>query len=142
MKSLKLLNSETFEQLQYSSFHTSRSLESEYYNNLGCVYFALGNFCSASINFKKSLPCNFLPQKLHSVLFNHGLTFMKMSKPKQALDYFKASIQYMSYNHWLVYLRMAECCLLLFQEKFVQHRESSGVKILQLGRRMYQLNQR
>ena len=150
MKALKLLLSEPFElfqqsQLPANSPYSSRSMDFEYYNNLGCAYFGLGRYHYASLLFRRahSYSQSTPMPSCHSgsVQYNLGLALMKSSKPVEAFDCFTNVLKSNKIEEWMIYLRMAECCI---QRWTSQANSTKNIhdKSFRLGRRIYQLDPR
>lgn len=100
-----------------------------YHNNLGCIYYQLGKYQTASVFFSKAIS-NSSPQRKEkpmkllsysqdkSVLFayNCGLAYLATAKPVLAVRCFlKAGSVF--YNRPLLWLRIAECCIMFSEKK-------------------------
>jgi tetratricopeptide (TPR) repeat protein len=129
----------------------SENLDSAYQNNLGCSYFGLGSYHLAETHFKRARhllsqskkQSNYLPHYFESLLYNHGLTLMKLSKPTEALDCLRIVKGLVKSQHWIIDLRMAECCIQIYtreQERFKTSTE--GSKTIPIAGRLYEIDRR
>ncbi|KAG6769318.1 hypothetical protein POTOM_024942 [Populus tomentosa] len=100
---------------------------SSMFNNLGCIYYQLGKFHTASVLFSKALSSSsslqkdkpwklltFLQDKSLLIVYNCGVQHLACGKPLLAARCFeKASLVF--YNRPLLWLRLAECCLVALE---------------------------
>ncbi|KAL9223972.1 hypothetical protein vseg_000051 [Gypsophila vaccaria] len=118
-------------------------------NNVGCIYYQQGKPHTSSIFFQKALSnCSFLwkekPRKLTTfsqdksllLAYNCGLQYLACGKPVLAARFFlKASLVF--YNRPLLWLRLAECCLVAMEKGLLKCSENSThnspVKVHVLG---------
>ncbi|CAN1240772.1 CCR4-NOT transcription complex subunit 10-B [Linum perenne] len=109
-------------------------------NNLGCIYYQLGNHHASSVLFSKALnSCSSLrkdkPLKLLSlsqdksllILYNCGVQHLACGKPLVAAGCFqKASLLF--YNRPILWLRLAECCIMALQKGLIKGSRASSRK--------------
>ncbi|KAL2534847.1 Tetratricopeptide repeat (TPR)-like superfamily protein [Abeliophyllum distichum] len=114
--------------LMASSNRIEIGISSMYYNNLGCIFYRLGKHHTSGVFFSKALSISSLvrkekPLKLATIsqdkslliTYNCGLHYLVCGKPFPAARCFqKASLG--SYNRPLVWLRIAECCLMALEK--------------------------
>ncbi|KMT02788.1 hypothetical protein BVRB_8g193730 [Beta vulgaris subsp. vulgaris] len=114
-------------------------------NNTGCIYYQQGNYHISSIFFHKALSnCSSLwkekPRKLVTfsqdksllVAYNCGVQYLACGKPVLAARCFlKASFVF--YNKPLLWLRLAECCLMALEKGPLKHSEESQLKAQVIG---------
>ncbi|KAJ6912910.1 CCR4-NOT transcription complex subunit 10-like [Populus alba x Populus x berolinensis] len=100
---------------------------SSMFNNLGCIYYQLGKYHTASVLFSKALSSSsslqkdkpwklltFLQDKSLLIVYNCGVQHLACGKPLLAARCFeKASLVF--YNRPLLWLRLAECCLVALE---------------------------
>lgn len=105
-------------------------------NNIGCIYYQQGNHHTSSIFFHKALSnCSSLwkekPRKLATfsqdksllIAYNCGVQYLTCGKPVLAARFFlKASLVF--YNRPLLWLRLAECCLMALEKGLLKRRET------------------
>ncbi|KAL9686315.1 hypothetical protein QQ045_023771 [Rhodiola kirilowii] len=133
-----------------SNCQTDTALSSVCNNNFGCIYYQMGKFHTAAMFFSRALSnCSALrkdkQKKLLSllqdesltILYNCGLQYLACGKPILAAHCFqKASLVFSKQP--LLWLRIAECCLLALEKGLLQSNgsssESSEVKIRVIGR--------
>ncbi|KAJ6408091.1 hypothetical protein OIU84_011405 [Salix udensis] len=98
------------------------------FNNLGCIYYQLGKYHSASVLFSKALSSSsslqkdkpwklltFSQDKSLLIVYNCGVQHLACGKPLLAARCFeKASLVF--YNRPLLWLRLAECCLVALEK--------------------------
>ncbi|CAH2079495.1 unnamed protein product, partial [Thlaspi arvense] len=106
-------------------------------NNLGCIYYQLGKYQTASVLFSKALrSCSSLrkenPVKLFSlsqdqsllITYNCGLLYLACGKPLLAAQCFqKASLVFC--RQPLIWLRIAECCIMALQKGLLEEGNTS-----------------
>ncbi|ESQ44541.1 hypothetical protein EUTSA_v10003437mg [Eutrema salsugineum] len=106
-------------------------------NNLGCIYYQLGKYQTASVLFSKALRnCSSLrkenPVKLISlsqdksllITYNCGLLYLACGKPLLAAQCFqKASLVFS--RQPLIWLRIAECCIMALQKGLLEEGNTS-----------------
>ncbi|CAN8232560.1 unnamed protein product [Cochlearia groenlandica] len=107
-------------------------------NNLGCIYYQLGKYQTASVLFSKALrSCSSLrkekPVKLFSlsqdksllITYNCGLLYLACGKPLLAAQCFqKASLAFC--RQPLIWLRIAECCMMASQKGLLEESKASS----------------
>ena len=115
-----------------SSNRTDTAISSIFNNNLGCIYYQLGKYHTASIFFSKALTNTSVlrkdkPLKLSTfaqdnslhIIYNCGVQYLACGKPVLAARCFqKASLVF--YNRPLLWLRLAECCLMALEKGLVK----------------------
>ncbi|KAL2482724.1 Tetratricopeptide repeat (TPR)-like superfamily protein [Forsythia ovata] len=123
--------------LMASSNHTETGISSMYYNNLGCIYYQLGNHQTSGVFFSKALNSSSLvpkekPLKLITlsqdksllITYNCGVHHLACGKPFHAVRCFqRASLIF--YNRPLLWLRIAECCLMALEKGLMKSIPSS-----------------
>ncbi|XP_026454602.1 CCR4-NOT transcription complex subunit 10-like isoform X2 [Papaver somniferum] len=128
--------------LMASNSRTEPWMESMFHNNLGCIHHQLKKHHMSTCYFSRALKSNSSlrsekPQKLLtfsqdrslSVVYNCGLQYLACSKPAAAARCFeKASLIF--YNKPLLWLRIAECCLLALEKGLLN---SSEVRVQVIG---------
>ncbi|CAL0325653.1 unnamed protein product [Lupinus luteus] len=122
--------------LMASSNRTDTTFSSIFNNNLGCIYYHLGKYQTSSLFFSKALT-NYSsmrkdqPLKLATfsqdnsllIIYNCGVQYLASGKPTLAAHCFqKASLVF--YKQPLLWLRLAECCLMAFEKGLIK---SDGV---------------
>ncbi|XP_021760747.1 CCR4-NOT transcription complex subunit 10-like [Chenopodium quinoa] len=118
-------------------------------NNIGCIYYQQGNQHTSSIFFHKALSnCSSLwkekPRKLATfsqdksflIAYNCGVQYLSCGKPVLAARFFlKACLVF--YNRPLLWLRLAECCLMALDKGLLKRTETprheSQVKVQVIG---------
>ncbi|XP_074281125.1 uncharacterized protein LOC141606045 isoform X2 [Silene latifolia] len=119
-------------------------------NNIGCIYYQQGKLHTSSIFFHKALTnCSFLwkekekPRKLTTfsqdksllIAYNCGLQYLACGKPLLAARcLLRASLVF--YGRPLLWLRLAECCLLATEKGLLKCSENSNdspVKVHVIG---------
>ncbi|KAG2325325.1 hypothetical protein Bca52824_008053 [Brassica carinata] len=116
-------------------------------NNLGCIYYQLGKYQSASVLFSKALrSCSSLrkenPVKLFSlsqdksllITYNCGMLYLACGKPLLAAQCFqKSSLVFC--RQPLLWLRIAECCIMALQKGLLEEgNTSSEIRVHVLGK--------
>ncbi|KAE8687101.1 36.4 kDa proline-rich protein-like [Hibiscus syriacus] len=118
--------------LMASSNQTDAAMSSMFNNNLGCIYYQLGKYHTSALFFSKALSnCSSLrkekPLKLLTfsqdksllITYNCGLQYLACGKPLLAGRCFqKASLVF--YKRPLLWLRLAECCLMAAEKGLVK----------------------
>ncbi|KAJ8434965.1 hypothetical protein Cgig2_027808 [Carnegiea gigantea] len=106
-------------------------------NNVGCIYYQQGKHHTSSVFFHKALSnCSSVrkeePQKLATfsqdksllIAYNCGVQYLACGKPILAARFFlKASLAFC--NRPLLWLRLAECCLMALEKRLLKHTEAS-----------------
>ncbi|KAF8407156.1 hypothetical protein HHK36_006282 [Tetracentron sinense] len=122
--------------LMTSSNRTESGISSIFNNNLGCIYHQLGKHHTSTIFFSKALKSSsslrldkpfklstFSQDKSLLIVYNCGLQYLACGRPIVAAHCFqKASVVF--HNRPLLWLRIAECCLLALEKGFLK---SSGL---------------
>ncbi|CAL0330478.1 unnamed protein product [Lupinus luteus] len=122
--------------LMASSNRTDTAFSSMFNNNLGCIYYHLGNYQTSSLFFSKALTtCSSMrkdqPLKLATfsqdnsllIVYNCGVQYLACGKPILAAHCFqKASLVF--YKQPLLWLRLSECCLMALEKGLIK---SGGV---------------
>ncbi|KAI3970255.1 hypothetical protein MKX01_023902 [Papaver californicum] len=128
--------------LMASNSRTEPWMESMFHNNLGCIHHQLKKHHMSTCYFSRALKSNSClrsekPQKLLtfsqdrslSVVYNCGLQYLACGNPAAAARCFqKASLIF--YNKPLLWLRIAECCLLALEKGLLN---SSEVRVHVIG---------
>ncbi|XP_007013546.2 PREDICTED: CCR4-NOT transcription complex subunit 10 [Theobroma cacao] len=118
--------------LMASSNRADAAISSMFNNNLGCIYYQLGKYHTSAVFFSKALSsCSSLqkekPLKLLTfsqdkslvITYNCGLQYLACGKPILAARCFqKASLIF--YKRPLLWLRLAECCLMAAEKGLVK----------------------
>ncbi|KAK8604761.1 hypothetical protein V6N13_082235 [Hibiscus sabdariffa] len=126
--------------LMASSNQTDAAMSSMFNNNLGCIYYQLGKYHTSAVFFSKALSnCSSLekekPLKLLTfsqdksllITYNCGLQYLACGKPLLAARCFqKASLIF--YKRPLLWLRLAECCLMAAEKGLVKGRSAPSDK--------------
>lgn len=115
--------------LMASSNRTETGTSSMYYNNLGCIYYQLGKYHTSTIFFSKALNTNsslqkekplklltFAQDKSLLIVYNCGVTYLATGKPALAARCFREASS-VFYKRPLLWLRIAECCLMALEQK-------------------------
>ncbi|KAI3446872.1 hypothetical protein Pfo_003537 [Paulownia fortunei] len=124
--------------LMASSNCTETGISSMYYNNLGCIYYQLGKHHTSGVFFSKALKNSSLvrkekPRKLLTLLqdksllisYNSGMHSLACGRPFHAARCFqKASLIF--YNRPLLWLRIAECCLMALEKGLIKSNSSAS----------------
>lgn len=140
-----------FKLLMASSNRPEVEISSIYYNNLGCIYYRLGKYHTSGVFFSKALsnsstllkekPVKLLTLsqgKSRQLIYNCGLMYLASGKPILAAQcFYKASLIY--YNRPLLWLRVAECCLMalekgLLKSNYSSPSDGSDVKVHVVGK--------
>ncbi|KAG6414232.1 hypothetical protein SASPL_126950 [Salvia splendens] len=123
-KAIKLLMASTNSiEMEFSSM---------YYNDLGCIYYRLGKHHTSGVFFSKALSSSSAarkekPPKLLTlsqdksllIMYNCGVQSLARGRPFHAARCFqKASLIF--YNRPLLWLRMAECCLMALDKGLIK----------------------
>ncbi|KAF1892634.1 hypothetical protein Lal_00037372 [Lupinus albus] len=118
--------------LMASSNLTDSEFSSIFNNNLGCIYYQLGELQTSSLFFSKALTyCSSLrkeqPLKLATfsrdnsllIIYNSGVQYLACKKPILAARCFqKASL--ILYRQPLLWLRLSECCLMALEKGLIK----------------------
>lgn len=121
-----------FKLLMASSNRTDLGFSTIYNNNLGCIYYRLGKYHTASVFFSKALSNSSSlrkekPLKLSTfsqdnslrIIYNCGVQYLACRKPILAARCFhKASLVFR--RRPLLWLRIAECCLMALEKGLLQ----------------------
>ncbi|KAL5547770.1 hypothetical protein UlMin_003001 [Ulmus minor] len=136
--------------LMASGNRTDTGISSMFYNDMGCIYYQLGKYHASSVFFSKALNhCSSLrkekPLKLSTfsqdnsllIVYNCGLQYLASEKPLLAARCFqKAGLIF--YNRPLLWLRLAECCLMALEKGLLKSElspaERSEVRIYVVGK--------
>ncbi|XP_022731692.1 CCR4-NOT transcription complex subunit 10-like isoform X3 [Durio zibethinus] len=124
--------------LMASSNRTDAVISSMINNNLGCIYYQLGKYHTSAVFFSKALSnCSSLqkekPLKLLTfsqdksllITYNCGLQYLACGKPILASRCFhKSSLIF--YKRPLLWLRLAECCLMAVEKGLVKGSRASS----------------
>lgn len=115
-----------------SSNRTEMGISSMFNNNLGCIYYQLGKHHTSSVFFSKALNNStslrkdkplklftFSQDKSLLITYNSGLQYLACGKPLLAARCFqKASLMF--YKQPLLWLRLAECCLMALEKGLIE----------------------
>lgn len=133
-----------------STNRTEMGISSMFNNNLGCIYYQLGKCHTSSIFFSKALNnsaslrkekplklLTFSQDKSAVITYNCGIQYLACGKPLLAARCFqKASLVF--YKQPLLWLRLAECCLLAFEKGLIKAGQSpserSEVRVQVIGK--------
>ncbi|XP_041421401.1 CCR4-NOT transcription complex subunit 10-A isoform X5 [Xenopus laevis] len=133
-KAVKLLNSSNI--AEYPGFmKTGECVRCMFWNNLGCIHFAMGKHNLGLFYFKKALQendntcaqlpssntdpgkkfssrpmCTLLTNKRYELLYNCGIQLLHIGRPLAAFEYLIEAVQVYHSNPRL-WLRLAECCI-------------------------------
>lgn len=125
--------------LMASSNRTEMGIASMF-NNLGCIYYQLGKYHTSSVLFSKALTSSsslrkdkplklltFSQDKSLLIVYNCGLQHLACGKPLLAASCFqKASLIF--YNRPILWLRLAECCLMALEKGLIKAGRASSDK--------------
>ncbi|EPS65667.1 hypothetical protein M569_09110 [Genlisea aurea] len=126
--------------LMASTDLTEVGISSMYYNDLGCIYFRLGKHHTSGVFFSKALKNSSSllrqekqPEKLLAVsqdkslliLYNCGLHSLACGRPFHAARCFQKASTVL-YNRPVLWLRIAECCLLAMGRGLIKCNNSSS----------------
>ncbi|XP_008242819.1 PREDICTED: CCR4-NOT transcription complex subunit 10 [Prunus mume] len=132
--------------LMASSNRTDARISSMINNNLGCIYYQLGKYHTASVFFSNALlncsslrkdrPINLLTFSQDNsllIIYNSGMQYLACGKPLLAARCFqKAGLVF--YNRPLLWLRFAECCLMALEKGLLETTlASSEVRVYVIG---------
>uniref|UniRef100_A0A669AVS0 CCR4-NOT transcription complex subunit 10 n=1 Tax=Oreochromis niloticus TaxID=8128 RepID=A0A669AVS0_ORENI len=96
-----------------------------FWNNLGCIHFAMGKHNLGIFYFKKALKnatcwrskkftgipmCALLANKRYELLYNCGIQLLHIGRPLAAFECLMEAVQVYHFNPRL-WLRLAECCI-------------------------------
>lgn len=126
---------------------TETGISSMYYNNLGCIFFRLGKphisamfftkAISSSSSLRKEKPLNlssFSRDKSILIMYNCGMQYLACGKPVLAARCFYKSSP-MFYNKPLLWLRLAECCLMALEKGLLKPTsDKSGFEVHVIGK--------
>ncbi|KAG6411578.1 hypothetical protein SASPL_129661 [Salvia splendens] len=118
--------------LMASTNSIEMGFSSMYYNDLGCIYYRLGKHHTSGVFFSKALSNSSAalkekPPKLLTlsqdksllIMYNCGVQALARGRPFHAARCFqKASLIF--YNRPLLWLRMAECCLMALDKGLIK----------------------
>ncbi|KAL3532296.1 hypothetical protein ACH5RR_005817 [Cinchona calisaya] len=144
-------HSKAIKLLMASSNRTEMGISSIYYNNLGCIYYCLGKYHTSAVFFEKALRNSSALRKekplklvtlsqdksLH-IIYNCGLQYLACGKPLPAARcFYQAGLIF--YNRPLLWLRIAECCLMalekgLLKSSYSAPSDGSEVKVHVIGK--------
>uniref|UniRef100_A0A3Q2D707 CCR4-NOT transcription complex subunit 10 n=1 Tax=Cyprinodon variegatus TaxID=28743 RepID=A0A3Q2D707_CYPVA len=128
-KAVKLLNSSNIAE-HPGPFKTGECVRCMFWNNLGCIHFAMGKHNLGIFYFKKALQendhtcaqlgdgkkltgipmCALLSNKRYELLYNCGVQLLHASRPLAAFECLMEAVQVYHSNPRL-WLRLAECCI-------------------------------
>ncbi|KAK6156505.1 hypothetical protein DH2020_010753 [Rehmannia glutinosa] len=125
--------------LMASSNSTEKGISSSmYYNNLGCIYYSLGKLHTSGVFFSKALNnSSFLRKEKHPKLvtlsqdksllitYNCGVHSLACGKPFHAARCFQTA-SLIFYNRPLLWLRIAECCLMALEKGMIKSNSSAS----------------
>lgn len=133
--------------LMASSNRADSRISSMINNNLGCIYYQLGKYHTSSVFFSNALlncsslrkdrPLNLSTFSLDNsllIVYNCGMQYLACGKPLLAARCFqKAGLIF--YNRPLLWLRLAECCLMAVEKGLVKNSPaSSEVRVYVVGK--------
>uniref|UniRef100_A0A4W5NCP0 CCR4-NOT transcription complex subunit 10 n=1 Tax=Hucho hucho TaxID=62062 RepID=A0A4W5NCP0_9TELE len=128
-KAVKLLNSSNIAE-HPGAIKTGECVRCMFWNNLGCIHFAMGKHNLGIFYFKKALQendhtcaqlgdakqfsgipmCALLANKRYELLYNCGIQLLHIGRPLAAFDCLMDAVQVYHSNPGL-WLRLAECCI-------------------------------
>uniref|UniRef100_A0AAY4D6M5 CCR4-NOT transcription complex subunit 10 n=1 Tax=Denticeps clupeoides TaxID=299321 RepID=A0AAY4D6M5_9TELE len=128
-KAIKLLNSSNVAE-HPGPLKTGECVRCMFWNNLGCIHFAMGKHNLGIFYFKKALQendnacsqigdgkrfsdipmCALLANKRHELLYNCGVQLLHLGRPLAAFECLMETVQVFHANPRL-WLRLAECCI-------------------------------
>lgn len=124
--------------LMASNNSTEVGFSSIYYNNLGCIYYRLGKHHTSGVFFSKALKNSALvqkekPRKFLTLLqdksllitYNCGVHSLTCGRPFHAARCFQ-SASLIFYNRPVLWLRIAECCLMALEKGLIKPISSSS----------------
>ncbi|WCJ29999.1 Tetratricopeptide repeat (TPR)-like superfamily protein [Euphorbia peplus] len=132
--------------LLMASSNRSEMGNASMYNNLGCIYYRLGNYHSSSVLFCKALSSSsslwkdkplklltFSQNKSLLITYNCGIQHLACGKPLLAARCFqKASLIF--YNLPILWLRLAECCLMALERGLINATDRSEITVYVIGK--------
>ncbi|KAL0403790.1 UNVERIFIED_CONTAM: CCR4-NOT transcription complex subunit [Sesamum radiatum] len=126
--------------LMASSISTELGISSMYYNNLGCIYYRLGKHHTSGVFFSKALRNSSLvrkekPRKLQNlsqdksllISYNCGIHSLACGRPFHAARCFQTA-SLIFYNQPILWLRIAECCLMALEKGLIKSISSTSDK--------------
>ncbi|KAM9797917.1 CCR4-NOT transcription complex subunit 10 [Neosynchiropus ocellatus] len=147
-KAIKLLNSSNIAE-HPGPIKTGECVRCMFWNNLGCIHFAMGKHNLGIFYFKKALQendhtcaqlgdgsngqsknftgipmCALLANKRYELLYNSGIQLLHIGRPLAAFECLMEAVQVYHSNPRL-WLRLAECCILA--NKGGAEQESKGL---------------
>uniref|UniRef100_A0A8C2JIX4 CCR4-NOT transcription complex subunit 10 n=1 Tax=Cyprinus carpio TaxID=7962 RepID=A0A8C2JIX4_CYPCA len=129
-KAVKLLNSSNIAE-HPGPLKTGECMRCMFWNNLGCIHFAMGKHNLGLFYFKKALQendhvcaqlgdaakkftgipmCALLANKRYELLYNCGIQLLHIGRPLAAFECLMEAVQVYHSNPRL-WLRLAECCI-------------------------------
>uniref|UniRef100_A0A8C9VGT1 CCR4-NOT transcription complex subunit 10 n=1 Tax=Scleropages formosus TaxID=113540 RepID=A0A8C9VGT1_SCLFO len=126
-KAVKLLNSSNIAE-HPGPMKTGECVRCMFWNNLGCIHFAMGKHNLGLFYFKKALQenentcaqiakrfsgipmCALLANKRYELLYNCGIQLLHIGRPLAAFECLMEAVQVYHSNPRL-WLRLAECCI-------------------------------
>uniref|UniRef100_A0A665TBM0 CCR4-NOT transcription complex subunit 10 n=1 Tax=Echeneis naucrates TaxID=173247 RepID=A0A665TBM0_ECHNA len=128
-KAVKLLNSSNIAE-HPGPIKTGECVRCMFWNNLGCIHFAMGKHNLGIFYFKKALQendhtcaqlgdakkftgipmCALLANKRYELLYNCGIQLLHIGRPLAAFECLMEAVQVYHSNPRL-WLRLAECCI-------------------------------
>uniref|UniRef100_A0A669BTG4 CCR4-NOT transcription complex subunit 10 n=1 Tax=Oreochromis niloticus TaxID=8128 RepID=A0A669BTG4_ORENI len=120
-KAVKLLNSSNIAE-HAGPIKTGECVRCMFWNNLGCIHFAMGKHNLGIFYFKKALKnatskkftgipmCALLANKRYELLYNCGIQLLHIGRPLAAFECLMEAVQVYHFNPRL-WLRLAECCI-------------------------------
>ncbi|XP_065848485.1 uncharacterized protein [Euphorbia lathyris] len=119
---------------------------SSMYNNLGCIYYRLGNHHASSVLFCKALSSSsslwkdkplklltFSQDKSLLITYNCGIQHLACGKPLLAARCFqKATLIF--YNLPILWLRLAECCLMALEKGIINATDRTEITVYVIGK--------
>uniref|UniRef100_A0A8B9K102 CCR4-NOT transcription complex subunit 10 n=1 Tax=Astyanax mexicanus TaxID=7994 RepID=A0A8B9K102_ASTMX len=142
-KAVKLLNSSNIAE-HPGPLKTGECVRCMFWNNLGCIHFAMGKHNLGIFYFKKALQendhtcaqlgdakkftgipmCALLANKRYELLYNCGIQLLHIGRPLAAFECLMEAVQVYHSNPRL-WLRLAECCIAA--NKGSSEQESKGL---------------
>ncbi|XP_073132080.1 uncharacterized protein [Henckelia pumila] len=133
-----------------SNNHSETGISDLYYNNLGCIYYRLGKHHTSGFFFSKALNNSLLvrkekPPKLVTlsqdksllITYNCGVYSLTCGRPFHAARCFQTA-SLIFYNRPLLWLRIAECCLMALEKGLIKSSPSlngrSDIRVNVIGK--------
>ncbi|EFA79510.1 putative CCR4-NOT complex subunit 10 [Heterostelium album PN500] len=109
-----------------------------FYNDLGCLHFNLHRYTPSIFYFTKSLqeesttnsnPNNVNLDRRTEIFYNTGILLLLTGRPELAFSCLQEACLVL-YNNPLVWLRLAECCILVHTQKSNEESSPQGISLI------------